>query len=78
MKHVSDEVRDHVVDLRQARRQAQPMHRCKKHPTSPSRLFIVAQPGRATKPQWLCVECASILVDWHGATLTSAHKGVKS
>ncbi len=77
MKYVSDEQRAHVTDLRTARRQAQPLHRCKKHPKSPSRLFIVAQPGRVTKPQWLCVECASILVDWHGATLSTAHKAVK-
>jgi hypothetical protein len=72
MKYVSDEQRDRVMDLRRARRLAQPKHRCKKHPTAPSRLFMVAQPERKTKALWLCVECAAVLVEWHGATLTGA------
>lgn len=74
MKYVSDEQAARVAALRRAIMARQPERRCWKHPEAPSRLFMVAQPGRKTKRLWLCVECAAVLVDWHGATL----KGVKA
>lgn len=63
-----------TYDLHNLRRRAQQPKRCPKHPTAPSRLFIINEPGRRQKSRWLCIECAGVLVDWHGATL----KGVKS
>ena len=66
---ITDEQREKVARLRAAMRSRQKPQRCKKHPEAASRLFAVQEPGRRVRHVWLCVECASVLVGIHNATL---------
>lgn len=63
------EERQRVAALRRELRAQQKPKRCPKHPDAPSRYFVIFEPGRKPKSRWLCIECASVLVHIHGATL---------
>lgn len=58
-----------VRALRAELRAKQKPHHCPKHPDAPSRLFDIYEPGRKVKARFLCIECASVLVHVHHATL---------
>lgn len=65
----SPEQRTRARLARIRRRAAQPPKRCKKHPEADAQLFAIAEPGRHVKHEYLCIECASVLIGIHGATL---------
>ena len=72
---VDDLQRANVAALRRSLRSPGPKPQpCGPHPSREARRFRIAEPGRKPKVRWLCIECAAVLVDHHGVTLTGVNR----